>query len=75
MIDNHTREQERHNKVQGLKVVAGGMSTVEGGRRATIKTRMVWQLATIVTIMRVADNVAGSGQRSREGHNNHQWEQ
>jgi hypothetical protein len=25
MRDNHTREQEGHNRVQGLKVVAGGV--------------------------------------------------
>jgi hypothetical protein len=34
MRDDHTREQE----VQGLKVVAGGMTPVEGGR-GVIKKR------------------------------------
>ncbi len=31
MRDNHTREQEGYNGVQGLKALVGGMTTVEGG--------------------------------------------
>ncbi len=36
MRDNHTREGERRDGMQGLKVVAGGVTTVEGGRGAVI---------------------------------------
>jgi hypothetical protein len=78
MRDDHTREGEGHNgvQVQGLKVVAGGMTTIEGGRwaikqrTAQIKKRMVRRPATKVTMMGAADNRVSRGQRSREGHNN-----
>jgi hypothetical protein len=40
MRDDHTREQQGHNGMQGWKVVTGGMTTVEGGRGA-IEKRMV----------------------------------
>ncbi len=83
MRNDHTREQEGHNRVQGLKAVVGGMITIEGGRGA-IKKRMVqiekrtaqikkrtarWPV-TKVSMMGGADNGAGSGQQSREGCNN-----
>jgi hypothetical protein len=32
MRDDHTREKEGHHGVQGLKAVAGEITTVEGGR-------------------------------------------
>jgi hypothetical protein len=37
MRDNHTREQEGHDRVQGLKAVAGGMTNVDEGRGAMEK--------------------------------------
>jgi hypothetical protein len=52
MIDNHTREQEGHNGVQGLKAMAGGMATIQEGRgaikkrMAQIKKQTAWQPAT-----------------------------
>jgi hypothetical protein len=39
MRDDHTGEQEGQDGVQGLKLVAGGMTTIEGVRGA-IKKRM-----------------------------------
>jgi hypothetical protein len=50
--------------VKTLKAVAGGMTTVEGGRGATkkntvqIKKRAAWQPMTKVSMMGVADNRA-----------------
>ncbi len=76
MRDNHTREQEGHNEVHGLKAVAEGMTTIEGGRgeiekrTAQIEKRMARRLATKVSMMGAADNRVGSGQQSREGRNN-----
>jgi hypothetical protein len=66
MRDDYTREQEVHGGVQGLKAVTGGMTTIEGGRRAIkkrkaqIEKRMVGQLATKVSMIGVVDNKAGS---------------
>ncbi len=34
MRDNHTREWEEHDRVQGLDAVAEGKTTIEGGKRA-----------------------------------------
>jgi hypothetical protein len=65
MRDEHTREQEGHNGVQGLKVVAGGMTTFEGGRgaikkrTAKIKKRMARRPATKVSMMGAVDNRVG----------------
>jgi hypothetical protein len=59
-----------------VKSGAGGMTTVEGGRGAIkkrtvqIEKRRVQRPATKVSMMGAADNGAGSGQQSREGHNN-----
>jgi hypothetical protein len=39
MRDNHTREQKGHNRVQGLKVVAGGITTIEGGRKRAVQIK------------------------------------
>ncbi len=39
MRDDHTRERKGPNRLQGLKVVAGGMTTIKGERGA-IKKRM-----------------------------------
>jgi hypothetical protein len=63
----HTREQEGHNGVKGLKAMAGGMTMVEGGRgaiekrMAQIEERVAWRPATKVSMMGAADNGVGSG--------------
>ena len=59
-----------------FKAVAGWITTVDGGRgaikkrTAQIKKRMAWRSAKKVSMMGAADNGVGSGQQSREGHNN-----
>jgi hypothetical protein len=78
MRDDNTREQEGHNGVQELKAVAGGMTTIEGGKgtiekkTVQIKKRMAQRLVTKVSMMGVADNRVGSGQWSRVGRINQQ---
>ncbi len=68
MRDDHTRECEGHNGVQGLKTVGGGMTTVGGGREGIkermvqIKKRTTQQPARKVSMIRAADNGAGSRQ-------------
>jgi hypothetical protein len=67
MKDDHTREREGHGRVHVLKVVAGGMTTIERGRgaiekrTAQIEKRMARRPATKVSMMRAVDNRAGSG--------------
>jgi hypothetical protein len=67
MRDNHTREQEWHDVMQGLKVMAGGTITVDGGsaaierRTVQIEKRMARRPATKVLMMGAVDNGVGSG--------------
>jgi hypothetical protein len=76
MRDIHTRELEGNKRVQWLQMMLEGMTTIEGGRgaiekrTAQIKKRMAQRPGTKASMMGGADNKAGSGQRSREGHNN-----
>jgi hypothetical protein len=70
------REQEGHNGVQGLKAVAEGITTIEGGREALtkrtgkIEKRTARRPATKVSMMGAVENGVGSQQWSWEGHNN-----
>ncbi len=80
MRDDYTWDLEGHDRVQGLKLVAGGMTAVKGGRRgaikkrmAQIKKRMARRQATNMSMMGAADNWVGSLRQSREGRNNQQF--
>jgi len=77
MRDDHTREQEEHDRrVQGLKALVGGMTTIEEGRgaikmmTAQIKKRTAQRPATKVSMIGAADNGAGSRRWIRGGRNN-----